>query len=538
MPMSTQSSVFHETQLREIERVMRENGSIFVDPVSGEFNSPASGVNVDLTFEDGLMVGASWADNGFNNSNQSIDARGFLGLALARSGAPLRKLWNGGVSGQNTEQMLARIDGLLNLYKPAFVCVDPSQFNSLAAGFTAARTVAALQALYDRIRLFSSVAKMAVCTMPPTGAFSLGTTTGNGARIWYNTVNTFIRNYARKYSLMLFDAEAFYSNADGSSIRANYYPAAESGATIAHSSYRGSSGFASVIQSQVDSLSATRWQMAVRRANDYRNILGPATIPQGSNTAGTGGVPASSTGVTITSAPNGMFPRTYPGGPGTPTGTLTSITNPYYDGAAARMVCSLNAKGSAIGMGWGHAQSSRNNYTNTTQANNQAYNPGERIQVSPDKVIQVYGNGGTSAADFSSQDYSGLNYGQMVVSGTVTFICTRKPKLGDKYLLEVDCAVTNYGAGTGDIMVLLRFDDPSSNVYDSYINFCLGISPDQSPWDNNTGRRLYRNVIDTGLITNLSDIRTIAVYTFAGGDNGATPTIENYGACLVHLNDL
>lgn len=113
---------------------------------------------------------------------------GMFGWANAQLGHRLKMAGNGGVPGDNTTQMLARLDAALAI--PSDIMSVLGGANDFAQSFTAAQTIANLTSIYAKIR--ASGRRLLVLTTMSRS--TMNTTAGYA---YLATVNQFIKNYAR-----------------------------------------------------------------------------------------------------------------------------------------------------------------------------------------------------------------------------------------------------------------------------------------------------------------------------------------------------
>lgn len=114
---------------------------------------------------------------------------GMFAWANAQLGHRLKMAGNGGVPGDTSEQILARLDALLAI--PSDIVSVLAGANDFAQGWAAARTITALTTIYSKIR--ATGRRLVVCTTMSRS--TMNTTAGYA---YLATVNQFIKNYARK----------------------------------------------------------------------------------------------------------------------------------------------------------------------------------------------------------------------------------------------------------------------------------------------------------------------------------------------------
>ena len=116
-------------------------------------------------------------------------ADGMFAWANAQLGHRLKMAGNGGVPGDTSEQILARMDSLLAI--PSDIVSVLAGANDFAQGWAASRTITALTSIYNKVR--ATGRRLLVCTTMSRS--TMNTTAGYA---YLATVNQFIKNYARK----------------------------------------------------------------------------------------------------------------------------------------------------------------------------------------------------------------------------------------------------------------------------------------------------------------------------------------------------
>lgn len=114
---------------------------------------------------------------------------GIYAWANAQLGHRLKMVGNGGVPGDTTEQILARMDALLAI--PSDIVSVEGGTNDFAQGWPASRTITALSAIYAKVR--AKGPRLVVLT-----TMSRSTMNNTAGYAYLATVNQFIKNYARK----------------------------------------------------------------------------------------------------------------------------------------------------------------------------------------------------------------------------------------------------------------------------------------------------------------------------------------------------
>lgn len=464
-----------------------------------------------------LEVGDSLTDNGFfsESNGRGTTAQSICGGAWAELGGPFKRFAAGGVSGENTEEILARLPGLLSQWNPDVVVFGPNSVNDMDDGFTPERTIAADAAAINMASNHPSVHQVVVMTVHPTDSSNMETATAGGAtrRKWYAKVNDHKRSIAANSGgrILLIDFGSVVSKADGSGPRTNW------SVDGTHMTYLGASEASRLAVKPVLSklkLSGA-WEMP-HSAVDHSNLMGPfASQMQGDNASGTNGY-LNSTGVTG-QGPNGITGRRQTGDT-TSSGVASSIASPVgLAGQSAQMVATIGQAGGAVGFAFGQENATANRYDNT-RANSTAYTFGHRILVSSTLCGQVF-TAGTSAA--SAPDFTGVEPGDMVTDGTVVWLITKRPVAGMVIDVSVDCSISSVTTGA-QVSALLTITDGTLS-FDRWINYA-GTTTLPWPTTFDSSRRLLRQRFT--IPSTLGSIRTARVNAIVMGANGAGATLQ------------
>jgi len=471
-----------------------------------------------------LEIGDSLTDNGFFSevNGRGTVAQSICGTAWAELGGPFKQFAAGGVSGENTEQILMRVPGLLSQWNPSLVVFGPNSVNDMDDAFTPERTIAADLAAIKLALDYPSVQRVIVMTVHPTDSSGLETATANAAlrRKWYAKVNAHKRAVAARSNgrVLLVDLASVATNATGSAPQTNW----SSDGT--HLSFLGAAEASRLaVKPVVSKLKfLSQWDMPAN-AVDHTNMAGPyASSLQGDNASGTAGY-LNAAGMTG-QGPNAVTARRSSGGDTTSTGVVSSIANPVgLAGQSAQMVATIGQAGGAVGFAFGQENTTTNRYDNP-RANSTAYTFGQRILVSSTLCGQCF-TAGTSAA--SSPDFSAVEPGDMVTDGTVVWMITKRPVAGMVVDVAVDCSILSVSGGA-QVSVFSTIADGTLS-YDRWINYA-GTTTFTWPTTFDASRRLLRQrfTIPTGM----ASIRTFRIMPIVMGANGATATLQVHRVSL------
>lgn len=156
------------------------------DPVTGGNTISICGVDVGTTTRKGLtaaLFGDSFSNRNAGATSSRLLDWGYYSWAQALLGSPFTLVTNGGVSGNTTAQMLARIADIA-AYAPDWVFVQGG-INDLAAAETVANIVANLKSICAQ--LAGHGAQVVLLTVAPNATYSKGVQQVNQAlREWVN----------------------------------------------------------------------------------------------------------------------------------------------------------------------------------------------------------------------------------------------------------------------------------------------------------------------------------------------------------------
>ena len=468
-----------------------------------------------------LEIGDSLTDNGFFSeaNGRGTTAQSICASAWAELGGPFKRFAAGGVSGENTEEILARVPGLLSTWNPSVVVFGPNSVNDMDDGFTSARTIAADTTAINLALAYPSVQKVIIMTVHPTDASNLEVATSATRRKWYAEVNAHKRAKAAASGgrIMLIDFGSVVSKADGSGPQTNWSPDGT------HMSYLGSAEASRLaVKPVVSKLKfASQWEMPANSV-DFTNMAGPiASQLQGDNASGAAGY-LNSTGMTG-QGPNGLTARRF-SADSTSTGVASSIASPVgLAGRSAQLVATLGQNGGGAGFAFGQENSALNRYDNA-RANTTAYTFGQRILVSASLCGQCF-TAGTSAG--ASPDFSAVEPGDMVTDGTVVWLITKRPVAGMVVDVAVDCSILSVTGGA-QVSAHLTITD-GTLTYDRYINYA-GTTTYTWPTTFDSSRRLLRQRFT--IPSDLGSIRTCRIIPLVMGANGAVATLQVHRVAL------
>lgn len=469
-----------------------------------------------------LEIGDSLTDNGFFSgaNGRGTVAQSICASAWAELGGPFKRFAAGGVSGENTEEILARVPGLLSAWNPSVVVFGPNSVNDMDDGFTSARTIAADTAAIDLALAHPSVQKVIIMTVHPTDASNLEVATSATRRKWYAAVNAHKRAKAAASGgrIMLIDFGATVSKADGSGPQPNWSPDGT------HMNFLGASEASRLAVKPVVSKIkfASQWEMPASSV-DFTNMAGPiASQLQGDNASGAAGY-LNTTGMTG-QGPNGLTARRFSGDSAS-TGVASSIASPIgLAGRSAQLVATLGQNGGGAGFAFGQENSALNRYDNA-RANSTVYTAGHRILVSATLCGQAFTATGTSAA--SPPDFTGVEPGDMVTDGTVVWLITKRPVAGMVVDVAVDCSILDVTGGA-QVSVMASIADGVLS-YDRWINYA-GTTTFTWPTTFDSSRRLLRQRFT--IPSDLGSIRTFRIIPMVMGANGAVATLQVHRVAL------
>lgn len=508
--------------------IQMQVGSSLVDSTGGS----ASALAAKRTGSYGLVAllfGDSLSANGFTALGGTT-AQNPVSIASAELGGVFKRIVNGGVSGTRTDAQLAALPGYLAAYSPDIVIFGPNSVNDIDSTkgtvFTSAQTIANYEACISLCLACPSVKEVWLSTVHRASTTPVGAVTvaGNATRRWYDDLDAYVRMKALSDPrIKVIEYCRAACDAAGTSLRTNYNLLSSD---LTHIGYLGSRSVGNdACKAPMQQLSFTPWEMP-RFNSDYRNLLGPgASSLQGSFASGSGGV-TFTTGVTGTSCPGGLIARRQSSDSTATGANVASIASPVgLPGQAAQMDITIGANGGGAGFSRGQSASGRNNYDNA-RANSQAYTWGERINLSSTLCAQVF-TPGTSAA--SAPDFTGASVGDFITDGTVQWLVTEIPQVGDKLLIEVDMSITAVTGGVSPVAWIQFTDTAGNSTNATWLNYAGNANA--VAWPASTGRVLLRNVIDMPVLASGS-CRTILLLAGVQGANAATATIQLHGMSI------
>lgn len=467
-----------------------------------------------------LGVGDSLVEQGHipGNDNSTV-ALMLFGQACAELGAPFDKFANGGVSGENTQEILARVPALLALHNPTVVVFGPMSPNDYDDQFTSTQT---LQYTAEMVRLavnYPTVRLTFIQTTTPTDSQNMETAGGARGRKWHSEVRAGLRAIAAQYGglVELVDTAGIVSAANASGMISGY--AAADGT---HFAYQGAN--AVNIKGFKPALARQKFEHQWKRpysTGNFTNILGPmGSAPAGDNATGISGT-VLLTGV-LGQLPNGMTGRRFVGDT-TATGTATSIANPYgYAAKSAQVAATLGADGGAVGVSIGRAASLLQNYDNP-RANSTAYKFVDKIVISADLNGHVIAEGTSNA---TPPDFTGVVAGDWVADGTVTWQVVRRPKPGDVIEAVVDMGLTSLATAGGTTFAWMNLISSAGTSVDRYMNYAVSTAF-AYPLAVDGARRMYRQRFT--IPSTFDAVKTIQLGGFFGGRNTATANVQVHG---------
>jgi lysophospholipase L1-like esterase len=148
-----------------------------------------------------IPFGTSITNQGFitgSSGQLGNSAKGYLTWANIALGHRLSVIRNAGISGNNSTQMLARIDADVIAYSPGWCVVESGMPNDIGSGFTIATIIANHKAIYDK--LAAAGIRVVVCTSLPYGL-----STALSTRQQQHSFNAWAKAYARDNGHVLCD---------------------------------------------------------------------------------------------------------------------------------------------------------------------------------------------------------------------------------------------------------------------------------------------------------------------------------------------
>jgi lysophospholipase L1-like esterase len=148
-----------------------------------------------------IPFGTSITNQGFvtgSSGQLGTSAKGYLTWANIALNHRLQVIRNAGISGNNSTQMLARVDADVIAYSPGFCVVESGMPNDIGSGFTSATIIANHKAIYDKLAAVGI--KVVVCTALPYGL-----STALSTRQQMHSFNLWAKAYARDNGHILCD---------------------------------------------------------------------------------------------------------------------------------------------------------------------------------------------------------------------------------------------------------------------------------------------------------------------------------------------
>lgn len=474
------------------------------------------------------LIGAAWGDsliaNGYT-TNAATTGMHWLKIADQQLGGVFKHIYNGGVSGERTDAMVARLDALLSNNPDIFI-IGPNSVNDIdpAKGtiLTAAQTQANYEVAFAKAFATASVRQVWVATIhrPSSGYIAAVSATGEAVRQWYDSMDAYIRAKATSDPrIQVIEFARAVGDSLGVALRNNYNA---TGSDTTHVGYLGASAAAQAVKTVMNKLSFTPWNMP-QFGQDCRNLLGPcASSLQGSFASGSGNVQAG-TGITLTTAPGGLNARRMTGDAASTATNVNALASPVgLPGQSVTLDYTIGQIAGGVGVQFGAAATG--NFDNA-RTNSTAYTWGSRIYLSATLCGQCLVPG-TSAA--SLPDFSSAVAGSRIVDGTVTWLVTEIPQLSDTLLIEADLSITANAGGAAPV-VWINFIDNLGNQYATWINVANNAS--QLAWPTDTGRILLRNYLPVPVMTGTA-VRNILVLVGVQGQNASTGTLQVHRASV------
>ena len=212
------SSCFHVTEVEEIKRIIGEG--LYEREIVGPDGSPVSGgggggKNTCVLLGDSLT--RFWSDSTSAPPNVFASGASFGLWLQGFLGARLRILNNGGVSGNTTAQILARVQSSCIDYSPEW-CILCAGTNDVSGGVATSVSTANLAAILSALTRVNI--KVAIFTIPP---FASNVSTG-ARRQALEGINSWIAECAKSYpGVYVVDAVAATSAGGGTAVSAYSY---------------------------------------------------------------------------------------------------------------------------------------------------------------------------------------------------------------------------------------------------------------------------------------------------------------------------
>jgi lysophospholipase L1-like esterase len=149
--------------------------------------------NKTIAIGDSITAGPNGTLEGADANNRYLDAGSWFWQACARSGQRIRYWWNAGKSGDDTSQIIARLDADVIARQPDR-CIVLAGSNDYPAGFTPAQTRANLTTIYDRLQ--AANIQPILCSILPRNGHPYTATVG---------INTWMRAEAGRRGVPFID---------------------------------------------------------------------------------------------------------------------------------------------------------------------------------------------------------------------------------------------------------------------------------------------------------------------------------------------
>jgi len=394
--------------------------------------------------------------------NAAFNSWGYWTVANAILGWPMRLLNNAGVSGNGTDQMLARLDADVLAYSPEIV-IGLAGTNNPSRGISAAQTISDLTDIFTRLRN-GGVKKIVWGTITPRSDQGSG-----GLLTFIQTVNAWLRTTP----LIDVCVDYYATWADASNSNLPYPNFTYDSAPAIHPSPRGATAMAVALANAIRSFVKIS---APLNSNDqaFREYASnPAGI--GNNASGTNGWTLA-TGITG-NGPNGWTARRRSTG----TGVASKAT-----GDVAQIVASFAANSDGAGFCFGGddvlAVGRYDQAWTASAARTYPYRTRPTVANGYTYKLVVPGTTGATQPTWPT------NEGDLVADGSVVWVCQRMPQTGDVFRAMVDVEFSGQAASTWatPTLVLGSLDTAGASMGTTIgMNFdftgAMGIGADSQP---------------------------------------------------------